>query len=60
MAPFSKATQLESSPVAFGENGRVYRGSIDPEWLVVMSVSSLFLLLQLMFSNLTGFHMEVL
>lgn len=46
MAPYSKAIQLESSPIEFGENSKVYRGSIDSEWLVVMSVSSLFLPLQ--------------
>jgi len=41
MAPFSKAIQLESPPTNFGDNGRVYRGSIDPEWMVVKSVSFL-------------------
>ncbi|KAJ3570094.1 hypothetical protein NP233_g4623 [Leucocoprinus birnbaumii] len=40
MAPFSKAIQLESPPTIPGEPVRVYRGSIDPEWVVIKSNTS--------------------
>jgi hypothetical protein len=36
MAPFSKAIRLEAQPNTGREHGIVYRGNVDPEWVVVM------------------------
>ncbi|KXN88086.1 hypothetical protein AN958_07545 [Leucoagaricus sp. SymC.cos] len=34
MAPYSKSVQVEPSSETFGDNGRVYRGSVDLEWMI--------------------------
>lgn len=35
MAPFSKAIELEPYSESTGDHGKIYRGTVDPEWVVI-------------------------